>query len=82
MKATVAQLKTLVKNMTHLHVTGIELDKRNPYWMNSEQIGYMNEAVTSLAARDITDPKRYAPSPKQVVSLTNWVSTLEQTYTR
>ena len=72
---SVAEIKKTVKRKTHLHVTGLELKKSNPYWANDEQINYMEAEVN-----DMIEMNPGKISEKQASSLKNWINDLRVTY--
>ena len=72
-KHAVVDLKNFVKRRTRN--TGYVLSKNNPYYANSDQIGYMLDEVLELAGTE-------RMTQKQLVSMTNWIDSLKQTYLR
>lgn len=79
MKATMAQLKKSVN--AKVTNTGLKLSKNAPYWVNAEQIKYIEAAVADTIQAGIDNPtKRWTASEKQVEALNNWVKDLKHKY--
>ena len=81
MKATMPQLKKKVKVMTDVQRTGTNLSLDNPYWINSEHIGFMRNAVQDMVEAGKSAPtKRFEVSEVQQTKLNDWIDGLAQKY--
>lgn len=81
MKATMPQLKKKVKAMTDVQRTGTNLSLDNPYWINSEHIGFMRNAVRDMVeAGKATPTKKFEVTEVQQTKLNDWINGLAQKY--
>lgn len=81
MKATMPELKKKVKKMTDVQRTGTSLSLDNPYWINSEHIGFMRTAVIEMIEAGRGEPtKRFEVTEVQQKKLNDWIDGLAQKY--
>lgn len=79
MKATITQLKKKIN--ASLGNTGTSLDRRNPFWMNQNHIGYMKTSMEAMVTAGNAAPDRmFTPTEKQIVSLHAWMDSLKEKY--
>lgn len=81
MKATMPELKKKVNSLTRVELTGTNLSVNNPYWINSEHIGFMRRAVTDIIEAGNGMPtKRFEVTEVQQKKLNGWIDGLAQKY--
>lgn len=80
MKCTIAELKTKVKALV-AYERHTPLSKQNPYWLNDYYIKAVVHAIDYVQEiGDNAPDKRFTMTPKQRVSLNNWVRDMKDTY--
>ncbi|AGN30311.1 hypothetical protein VPFG_00313 [Vibrio phage nt-1] len=81
MKATITQLKKKINS--YADHSGFAFDKKAPYYVNAERIKAIKEGILFVKEDGEQKPsRRYEISEKQMVSLNNWVRSLEEKYLR
>lgn len=74
---TIPRLKEIIKAITGN--TGLTLSKNAPYWVNSDQISYLEQSKDHVIEGMY---KNVRVTEKQKESLDNWIESLKDKYLR